>query len=228
MKTRINPKTFLISVHLPKTAGTSFGFALEGVFGNRLLRDYGDAPLESKFRNPETVPLKYLVFADCIHGHFMPIKYLRGVDDDLGPANVAFVTWMRNPIDRIISHYHYWRRNYGRELALPMRREMNENNWSLERFCLGPELRNLYTRYLSGVPVGEFSFIGITEHYEEDFNYFSSEFLSRDLRFDKLNVANIQGRYDITESFRKEIERVHSSDMFLYSKALKLRNTRSD
>ena len=35
----------LISVHIPKTGGTSFGAMLARHFGPRLLRDYDDRPL---------------------------------------------------------------------------------------------------------------------------------------------------------------------------------------
>jgi hypothetical protein len=221
-----NTKKLLISVHLPKTAGTSFGVALEGLFGDRLLRDYGDTPLQSDFRYPSIVGAGYLSGVDCIHGHFMPMKYMGNINGVLPPRNLVFVTWMRNPVDRVISHYHYWRRNYSRKIALSTRRKMYENDWSLERFCLGPELRNLYTRYITGFELNRFSFVGITEHFEEDLTFFASNYLPQEIDIERLNVGNIRGTYNITKSFRKEIEKVHSNDMLLYFKALELRSSR--
>ena len=42
----------------------------------------------------------------CIHGHFLPLSYRHLARR----ADVRFVTWLREPIDRLLSHYHYWRR----------------------------------------------------------------------------------------------------------------------
>ena len=36
----------IISVHIPKTAGSSFLAGLQSVFGERLLLDYSDRPLD--------------------------------------------------------------------------------------------------------------------------------------------------------------------------------------
>ena len=41
-----------------------------------------------------------------------------------------------------------------------------EKGWSLERFCLGPEVRNIYSQFLYGFLLEYFSFIGTTEFYE--------------------------------------------------------------
>ena len=38
----------------------------------------------------------------CIHGHFLPLSYRHLARR----ADVRFVTWLREPIDRLLSHYH--------------------------------------------------------------------------------------------------------------------------
>jgi len=219
----------LISLHLPKTAGTSFRTSLEEHFGNKILNDYADRPrntppyerhqfaLESSLNN---VNKDYLHIA-CIHGHFLPLKYLLLADI----KELQFVTWMRNPIERVLSHYYYWRRTYNPKTAAKLQKIMVEEDWSIERFCLDEGVQNLYTQFLWGFPMEQFSFIGITEYYDEDFEYFSRKYLGRTLEVKKLNT-NANNKYMIDSSLRVKLEAFHSKDMYLYHKALELRKKR--
>jgi hypothetical protein len=103
---------------------------------------------------------------------------------------------------------------------------MLEENWSLERFCLGPELRNFYSQYLWGFSLELFDFIGITEEYEEDFRYFSEVFLGVDLPTYKINVGHkreASSQHIIDSEFRHAIEAHHSKDMELYRRAVGIR-----
>ncbi len=103
----------------------------------------------------------------------MPVKYRL-----LGwRVPLQFVTWLREPVERLGSHYHYWKRHYNPENAGILHRRVVEEQWSLERFCLGPELQNTYCKFLWGMPLERFAFVGITEFYEEDLAYFSQNIL---------------------------------------------------
>jgi hypothetical protein len=168
----------LISVHLPKTAGSSFLAALECHFGERLLEDFADRPLHtSAFRRNfhavqaylrNALPRSDLEAVECIHGHFLPLKYV-----SLQTASSKkYVVWMRDPIERQASHYFYWIRNYNPQRAGELHRRVVEEEWSLERFCLGPEMRNIYSKFLWGFSLSRFDFIGITEFYETEIEQF--------------------------------------------------------
>jgi hypothetical protein len=223
----------LISVHLPKTAGSSFGTSLEEHFGDRLYRDYRDIPLNTPpFRRRALAALSNALIigrrvreADCIHGHFLPIKYqLMQVT-----RTVRFVTWLRDPVERLASHYHFWRRSYDPKTSLTLHRRVVEEDWSFDRFFRSPEMRNVYAQFLWGFPLSSFEFIGITEHYDEDFLFFTGAFLGTALSPHR-QLANS----DRTESFyvsdlhlRAEIEKVHHHDMVLYRRALELRRIRT-
>ncbi len=219
----------LISVHLPKTAGTSFAAALEDHFGTKMLKDYNDLPINTPPFERNQTALKAAIenaekdFSDieCIHGHFLPIKYLLLATK----KDVTFITWLRHPVERVLSHYFYWQRNYNPQRAPQLHRKVIEENWSLERFCLGPEVKDLYSQFLWGFPIDYFDFIGITEYFEEDFKYFSKNYLNTELEQKKLNVGdNNKNKIDFT--LWKKIEAHHSRDMELYRWALKKRKER--
>ncbi len=96
--------------------------------------------------------------------------------------------------------------------------------WTLEKFCLSDEIRNLYNQFLWGFPLHNFDFIGITEHYEDDFKYFAQKFLNKDVASFKENInVNSKGNYLITKTLRKQIESFSQLDMELYYSALKLK-----
>lgn len=166
----------LISLHMPKTAGSSFLKAREAHFGERLLKDYDDIPINTpKYRrnaralsNCVSNRSNQLDGVDCIHGHFLPIKYyLFG-----RKTKATFITWLRDPVERLASHYLYWRQAYKPETSKPLHRRFMEENWSWERFCFGPEMRNFYSQFLWGFPLKRFNFIGIFEHFDENYQYF--------------------------------------------------------
>lgn len=222
----------LISLHLPKTAGTSFGAALEHRFGTQLLRDYADLPLHATPPDRNAAALRACLalgeadapLAACIHGHFLPVKYLLHAQRH----DARFVTWIRHPVARLLSHYHFWQRN---PPASPMQRlhwRMHEEGWSLGTFCLAPELRDVYTQFLWAFPLDYFDFIGITEHYEEDFARFSHAYLEGVPAPARLNAAPASGieASALDPALRERIEAFHARDLALYQRALALRNLR--
>ena len=214
----------IISLHLPKTAGTSFGKSLEEYFGGQFLKDYGDLPMHKPLHKRHWNAIRDCCvngfvrnFSDtrCIHGHFLPFKYLiTGIK-----KKAKFITWLRDPVERLAFHYYYWQRTYDPDTAFPLHKRAVEENWSLERFCLGPELRNFYSQYLWGFPLGRFDFIGITEHFREDLSYFCETILGDNLPayIENRNEELEGNKIYLTDSdFRRRIELYHEKDMKLY------------
>lgn len=222
----------LISVHLPKTGGESFRESLRQHFGPAFLEDYRDFPINTPVikRNVhallESAKNRFRPFDEnlCIHGHFLPLKYLF-----LSPRlNVRYITWMRDPVERLASHYYFWKRTSESVEGQPLKRRMLDENWSFERFAFGPEHRNIYSQMFWGFPLKKLDFIGITEHYEEDFKYFCNNFLGIILEEKRTNVNQEQeGCPYITDmNLRKRIEEYHCADMAMYRNARKARELR--
>ncbi len=224
----------LISLHLPKTAGASFYASLAEHYDGQVLMDYADIPINTAPRQRNAHALMQCAlntFRDyseygCIHGHFLPVKYLFY---SRTRRNVRFITWIRDPIERLASHYYYWLRSYDPESAPRLHKRVVEEKWSLERFCLSTELRDFYSQFLWKFPLERFDFIGITEDYDTEFEYFSRNFLGHSL---KARHINANPREEITSYFvddpslKEKATRYHSQDVELYKKALNIRLTR--
>lgn len=222
--------SILISVHLPKTAGTSFEIALRSFFGETIFRDYQDIPINTPEIERKNAALSAAIrnsneeFSGirCIHGHFLPLKYILLASK----RKMIFVTWMRHPVERILSHYYYWKKAYHPIKSPALLRKMVEEQWSLERFCLGPEVRNLYDQFLWCFPLRYFNFIGITEFYSEELAFFSRQILGFPLEELHTNVREQGVKYDIEPSLYHRIQEFHERDMWLYKRALELREQR--
>ena len=153
----------------------------------------------------------------------MPVKYQR-LD---ARCALTFVTWMREPVARLLSHFEYWRGSYDEKTAAPDHRQVIEEGWTLEQFCLSERFRNIYTQYLWGFPIENFDYVGITEHYSEDMLEFSERFLSASLQFRCLNVTGYGAPSRIAdEVFLEKVRDFHAADLQLYQRALQWRLAR--
>ena len=223
----------LVSIHMPKTAGLSFRATLEEHFATGFTHDYADYPLASPQPQRHAAALEFSLAAEpaayrnvrCIHGHFLPIKYLLLADY----MDCQFVTWLREPLQRLVSHYYYWQRSYdpAAEDTSSLHRRVVEERWTLERFCLAPELRNVYSQFLWAFPLRALDFVGITEFFEEDLRDFSAQFLGIKAEPRFANAADVPaGPEQLPAALRQRVRDYHSQDIALYQWALQKREAR--
>jgi hypothetical protein len=78
--------------------------------------------------------------------------------------HASLETWLRDPIERLTSHYYYWVRDYNPKTAGKLRRRMVEENWTLEQFCFSKKIRIIHTTFFWGFPISRFDLVGITEN----------------------------------------------------------------
>jgi len=130
----------IIFLHIPKTAGTTINDIFRKNFREDEFFDiyHYDYALEKyqQLSKDDKAQLK------VIKGHF-PF----GIHQILGIFSFRYITFLRNPIDRVISQYYH-------SLNTPSdvyHQALKKNGVSLEN-CLGPGLipDNLQVRYLSG------------------------------------------------------------------------------
>lgn len=220
----------IVSVHLPKTAGSSFKVLLERKFESRLLLDYGDLPINTpiEIRNQKALAdAAFNVSQDfgeyeCIHGHFLPAKYI--------PLKISgkaiFITWLRDPFKRMVSHYNFWKRTYNSASSPILHRKVIEENWTLEEFCFSDEMRNFYAQFLWSFPENNFEFIGITEHFETDLQFFFRHYLGIEIQnVPRVNEAPALVSPKATNlNFLDRFMDFHSEDYRIYQIA---KNTRA-
>lgn len=98
---------FLLFIHLPKTAGTSFSAMLNRQLGGRLYQVYSNIPNEPPFSGEQLVQFirDYGADYDGLASHRLKLDYPTEVDG----RRVLGITFLRDPFDLFLSHYFYHR-----------------------------------------------------------------------------------------------------------------------
>jgi ubiquinone/menaquinone biosynthesis C-methylase UbiE len=207
----------LLSLHIPKTAGTAFLAAVTEIYGiENVAFDQGG--LDPERIADERWP------ADCwprvITGHFDLAKW-----SPLCPG-ARRVTWLRDPVARILSWFHYWKA--AGPLGDPLQEAVRRGDVALEEFARMASTRDCMSVSLRGHRLEDLDFVGIQEHFAADLDD-----LSRLLGWPLLEVpvtnateSSEYARFQPTESLVREIRRLNPADEELYRTALELRAQR--
>lgn len=100
-----DPAHPLICIHIPKTAGTSVHELFKQWFGDGLLTHYyREASCEMPDRH-DIFDLHRPQRPIAVYGHFNRRRHF-GVEDYY-PQAKQFITIMRDPLERLVSHYYY-------------------------------------------------------------------------------------------------------------------------
>jgi hypothetical protein len=210
----------IVSIHIPKTAGTTFLGLLKNEYGDKLVKYYKQKPL--KYRYDKKDPKK--IFIECIsssepqiiHGHFV-------ADRVINVKNPSYITWLRNPVERVISHYFHWTRNP--DLSQPLCKKMIETNMTLLEFAREDSMQNIQSYFLGDVDIEKFDFIGITEKFNKSIELFNSLYnvdLKNILKVNNNpNKQNKTYENEIDNDIYDNIRQLNLKDMNLYRKACK-------
>jgi hypothetical protein len=215
-------------VHVPKTAGATAEAMLAGAYSKAGVRSAGNY-----FRDPKQTSARIARARWCgewtgapiVAGH---IPY--GLFAKHLPPDTRYITFLRDPLDRVLSHYH---RHVERK---------SRTTDSLEEALVAgiPDLNNLATRFLCGdaAPLGElgpaaledakanlseFAFVGIQERFAE-----SVALLQRRLGLGPVPYLNRHvsterpGVDDVSERDRALIVAHNRMDIELYAFAVQL------
>lgn len=216
----------MISVHVPKTGGTSFHRILEYFHGEGFQLDYPWVPRpvimdDTALRGSDEEIRQALQGIHCIHGHFDVGKYMRlmGIDG----IDPVFVTWLRDPVERTISAYHYLR-----SLNKPPEKrgegERQARAMGLAQFCADSgQGGNAQYAQLHRLERDQYSFFGCTERYAESMAVFAHRFFpARELPViphERRNEGRKGDQYDVPTSVRRVLAESNAQDLMLYQYA---------
>lgn len=211
----------IVSIHISKTAGTTFGTLLRNRFGKRFLADYGDwmgaespaavAWREERRRKMRGRRRELLRKYDVIHGHFIADKYA-----GLFPQP-EFVTFFRDPYQQTVSSYEYAARHP--EINHPVVKKVHEQKMGLVeymRLVAQPQCA-----FMGNLPLEDLAFVGLTERFDESVGLFNAMFgtsLVPDT-YENVNPQRSGLDYEISPDIRREIARHRDADIELYERA---------
>lgn len=213
----------VISIHIPKTAGSTFSQILSKTYGKeRLLKIYGMRGV------PETIdlsifPRKEVRKARILHGHF---RYSQ-MSQIIKKKKPLLITWVRDPVDRVISNYFYSMYRIREGIASEDKNMMR--NFSLLEYANELENRNMMSWFMEGSILDDYFFIGRKEAFQQDLIE-----LGRKLKWppvfklphQKDGSAFIHNNdcttqyNDITASMKAEIAVLNKNDIRLYNEIL--------
>jgi len=200
----------LFFVHIPKTGGICFKINLMKFYDpERSLHAY----IENQFDNDLS---KY----DLVTGHIQPVQ------SDIAEDRLL-VTWIRNPVDRLISLFFFqnyqYESNSNSEIVSYKKRSISLYESEIERYASNPENQNQISEdYFYHLSVKDFDFIGLYEDFSRQQRKFFKDFFDYDLynvtpkntncMIEKTELNN----YDINPDLRKYIEHLNKDDIELY------------
>ncbi|MEQ9210903.1 MAG: sulfotransferase family 2 domain-containing protein [Pseudomonadales bacterium] len=203
----------ILFLHIPKTAGTSFCSAAEKTRSiPEVLRDYG--PQEESNtgdlhealyiqKSPEKVQSILESRRDyLLSGHFNAEKYL----EFFYPYEV--VTFVREPVERIMSSFEYARRKRGYA-------------GNLEDFVSAKGRINLQSQQIFPLSTEHIGFIGITDKFEQSINLLNQMYRLRlKAQYSNSNPdKKLRQKYKITDSQRALIQQYNQQDRDVYLQA---------
>ena len=211
------PALELISIHIPKTAGTSFRNVLNDVYGEehvlRLDITEHDALLPHVKLNEVEISKSRLPLQKIkvLHGHFQRSRAAQYFNL---PPEVPVITWLRNPVQRVISNYLYLRKMVSDRLS---GNELKEHIFcSLLQFAARDANRNRMHRFLETEELSQFAFTGKTENFSNDLLQLKEKMNWQKIRPYNHNQTG-HSTAEIDEAVLHEIELLNALDVKLYN-----------
>jgi len=200
----------LISVHVPKCAGTTFRLLIDQLYGNAVWHNYGIVFTKASAR-ADLIPAG----TRLIHGHFLADAF-----DEVVPSR-RYITWVRHPVQRLVSNYYHFLRSP--DMRDDCCRQLHERKLSIRQFSDLDWMQNETCRYLAGKPIDEFEFVGVSEKFSQSMRLFCATFGFGNL--DEIPRANtnpdkMDGDYALSAEDFAYIADRNRADLALYDEAV--------
>lgn len=168
----------IVSIHIPKTAGTALAKIFDDTSLRKVMYDYGTERDLVAVRTclPEIKEHKAFILAyfKYLHGHFHYLKYADVFSD------CPFVATVRNPVDRVISQYLHILR--GGDVNNVRHKAIMDGKMDVVDFSRVKFIGNAQWFYLEGRPVMDYDFIFVQERMQESLDIFCDKFNKPEIR----------------------------------------------
>jgi len=198
----------IIFSHIPKTAGANLKINIENGLAGKFYLDYDYELLTNKLKEE-------LVGVNIIYGHFISDKYNSlDVKKDL-------VCFLRNPTERVISNYYYWKYYpIPADKIITIIKKIKDGEMGLSHFANTEYSKTFYKTMFGLNKVSDFSFIGITERFDESINIINEK-LGTKFTSQRTNTMDRSKDLDEIKSCYQEIEKANEENYHYYNLALK-------
>jgi hypothetical protein len=211
----------IISVHIPKTVGTTFRHILLEIYGkDQVIKLYDSPERKSILSNPDIIKEMTV-----IHGHFKTSFFRQYFPD------AKWIVWLRHPIFRLISEYFYQHQRIHKIQDRETKRVL-ELDLGILQYAKINRNQNIQSLYIDEMNLRDFDFVGIQEFFDEDLAE-----LKLLMGWDNCKNSNpnknphpdyIMGLEAILNDTKlmNQLALLNSKDMELYQTALELRAER--
>jgi len=208
----------LIFVHVPKCAGSAVTAQLRQWYGNGFHVGWPGV----RKRWDEFVPRadQFQYANGHIRGHFL---------DELQCDYTAF-TFIRNPVDRMVSQYRYevttvspphkkFRKQFPTFESYAFADDPRVKDNFIARWLAGPFEKEPFTFEVFDIIDELYSFVGVKEHFNDSMRSLATMLEKQFKPLGKVNVThkNEWNDFEISDETRQQLEEKHSLDMQIWN-----------
>jgi hypothetical protein len=215
----------IISIHIPKTAGTAFYHVLKKQYGTGLSPSYKRKHIKSLTSEIELSSKELSEKYAVLHGHFRYQEIIKLHENQ----RVKLITWVRDPVERLISNYHFFKHRLQNPELNPVVFEKNKHriNESLEEYAQLEENRNRMSWFLEGISIEEFFFIGIMEDFNNGLIHLSTLLNWSQFELPPMINTSPKTTESIPIELRNKVASLNQKDVHLYQQILNSHKKRS-
>jgi hypothetical protein len=141
------------------------------------------------------------------------------------PKSVPVITWLRDPVERVISNYFYLYKVIQERMTATghFGNDAKSLIKTIEEYAATEVNRNRMSKFLSGASLEDFFFIGIMENYESDLSKLANLLKWKDYQVFNHNKTMKQ-KPEVPQETRDFIKSLNEKDVDIYASALALKD----
>jgi len=218
----------LLFLHIAKTAGTSFRKYVDTHFNKNEFKELYDSDVILQFMLSEKKEE-----INALFGHF---SFKHRLDTYILPRQSKYITFLRNPVERVVSQFFHFKRS-----NMPGHIKMMRQHPNIKKFLQSQRGQNWQVQCVAGVNILQikahpklcldlakyninhfFDFVGITEEYEFSLKKLSEKYNWKTPVIEKRNVGKRPNTFDLSKELINNIKKENALDIELYNYALNL------